>query len=335
MDVNEAEILVKGMETGGANLKTVIDTLINNCQTKNGEMKTLNEKVEAQQKSLDELCGVVSDVSAEGKAKVEDANAKADAAQAKVEELKAEIQKKEAEAEKVKNDLQKAVDNGDEEGAKAPQAKLDALNVELEALQGELKQATDYAKGASVKAKDAKADADKKYSLTETQIENVTSMLKESAVEAQNANEFAEKTISKGEEARNINDRGDAKDAGYTKRIIFWKRGDVDGAHRHGNQAIAVGNQLGNATVKVATTATEIANDAGISLKSSSLENITAKEYVDTSKLDDINSKFANAKGIGKHIGNMIANKEMNNIADAYENQKTSKKQDDTETKKA
>lgn len=354
MDVNEAELLVKGMETGGANLKTVIDTLIGNCKTKNDEMKTLNEKVEAQQQSLDALCGTATEVSAEGASKVKDANEIVEDAQKKVEDLKAEIQKKEAEAEKAKNDLQKAVDNGDEEGAKEPQAKLDALNVELESLQSELKSATNYAKDASVKAKNAKSEADKKYSLTEAQVENLSSMLKDSAVEAQNANEFAETTISKGEEARNISDKGKATEAGYTKgrfgsfafgvgigklmpglgissfmgkilSLLGSKLGDVDKAHSHGNQAIAVGNQLGNATVKVATAASQMANDAGISIANSSLENITAKEYVDTSALDKVNTDFADAKGIKKAIGNMISNKKMNEIADAYENKKNAK----------
>ena len=347
MDVNEAELLVKGMETGGANLKTVIDTLIENCKTKNDEMKTLNEKVEAQQQTLDALCDNASDISVDSTAKITYANEKVDAAQNRVEVLKEEIAKKEAEAEKAKNDLQKAVDNGDEEGAKEPQAKLDALNVELESLQSELKSATNYAKDASVKAKNAKSEADKKYSLTEAQVENLSSMLKDSAVEAQNANEFAETTISKGEEARNISDKGKAKDAGYIKGSFFkgfaigslfagflggiigglfgGKRGDIDQAHSHGNQAIAVGNQLGNATVKVATAASQMANDAGISMANSSLENITAKEYVDTSSLDKLNTDYANTTGLKKIIGAIKSNNAANDIADAYENKKNAK----------
>lgn len=338
MDVNEAELLVKGMETGGANLKTVIDTLIGNCKTKNDEMKTLNEKVEAQQQSLDALCGTATEVSAEGASKVKDANEIVEDAQKKVEDLKAEIQKKEAEAEKAKNDLQKAVDNGDEEGAKEPQAKLDALNVELETLQGDLKQATDFAKGASVKAQNAKTDADKKYSLTENQVKNLTSMLNDSAVEAQNANEFAEETISKGEEARNLNDFGKLVDAGYTpfkksglffmSTSIFKIIGTLIGrknAVSHGNQAIATGNQLGNATKKVADTATQMANDAGISMANSSLENINAKEYVDTSKMDATAEQFKNSKGFAKFFAARANNRAMNEIADAYENKKNAK----------
>ncbi len=283
--VNEAEQEVKTAAEYGANLKTILQTLIPKCQTKNDEMAKLQEEMNQFVVTMEDLGTQAETVEGEATTQIADAEA---SVQAKMEEF----EQKQKELEEYQNTIKELEDK--EELTEGEQAtlndtteKADALKTEIADLQGDTK---DYA--AKIQAQ-IKETAITKATLLGKSMEDVKNEAQQSLNDAVNANEYADVTIDKGMEAANITEKDAAKDAGFSKRggFLGWgkRKGDVEAANNMGNTAIAYGEQLGNSSTGVAKTIKQVGSQYGMNFaKTSSIESMVNKEYIDTSKMDEI-----------------------------------------------
>ncbi|MBR1681608.1 hypothetical protein IJ707_07450, partial [bacterium] len=107
-------------------------------------------------------------------------------------------------------------------------------------------------------------------------------------------------------------------------RVLFWKKGDVGKAHRAGDFAIAMGEQLGNSSQGVAKTVKTVAGQYQMGFaETSGIDGILNKQYVDTSKLSDMQD-LGQVKGLGNTIKAMRANSGIiHDIAEASKNKGT------------
>ena len=283
--VNEAEQEVKTASEYGSNLKTILQTLIPKCETKNDEMAKLQEEMNQFVVTMEDL-GVQAE-KVEGETNVQIADAES-SVKLKMEE----IERKQKELEEYQNTIKEL--EGKEELTEEEKAKLKDATEKADALKGEIANLQDGTEGFAEKIKtQIKETAITKATLLGKSMEDVKNEAEQSLNNAINANEYADVTIDKGMEAANITEKSAAKEAGFSKRggFLGWgkRKGDVKAANNMGNAAIAHGEQLGNSSTGVAKTIKQVGSQFGMNFaKTSSIESMVNKEYVDTSKMDEI-----------------------------------------------
>lgn len=288
-EVNEAEQEVKTAAEYGTNLKGILETLISKCETKIDEMAQLQEELDKFQVETEKIDSQVGEVNEEAKEIAVEMQTEQESLESqlmkKMEELNAKREEAEALCQK-ENPTEEDLAKLDElENADAQ------LQEEIMSLQGQIN--TD----AQAKLDKAKAKAE---SLGKT-MEDVKNDAQSAANQAINANEYADVTIEKGMEAANIKDKGDAKAAGFTKRGGFLglgkRKGNVKAANQMGNYAVATGEQLGGATKNIASGVQDVAKSYNFTFaKTSNVNELASKTYVDTSKFEEAKEQMAESK---------------------------------------
>lgn len=288
-EVNEAEQEVKTAAEYGTNLKGILETLISKCETKIDEMAQLQEELDKFQVETEKIDSQVGEVNEEAKEIAVEMQTEQESLESQLMKKMEELNAKREEAEAL---CQK--ENPTEEDL-AKLDKLEEADVQLQeeimSLQGQIN--TD----AQAKLDKAKAKAE---SLGKT-MEDVKNDAQSAANQAINANEYADVTIEKGMEAANIKDKGDAKAAGFTKRGGFLglgkRKGNVKAANKMGNYAVATGEQLGGATKNIASGVQDVAKSYNFTFaKTSNVNELASKTYVDTSKFEEAKEQMAESK---------------------------------------
>lgn len=288
--VNEAEQEVKTAAEYGTNLKGILETLISKCDTKIDEMAQLQEELDKLQVETEKIDSQVSDVNNEAQKVADEMETQQMSLESQIEQKQKELNAKREEAEALRQK-----ENPTEEDL----AKLDELENADAQLQEEIMSLTEQINtDAQAKLDKAKAKAE---SLGKT-MEDVKNDAQSAANQAINANEYADVTIEKGMEAANITEKGDAKTAGFTKRGGFLglgkRKGDVGAANRMGNYAVATGEQLGGDTKNIASGVQDIAKSYNFTFaKTSNVNELASKTYVDTSKFEEAKEQMAESKG--------------------------------------
>ena len=325
-EVNEAEQEIKTATEYGANLKTVLETLIPKCQTKDGEMAKLQEE-------MNKYAVTMQDLGFQATQAQTDINAEIADLQTIIDQQTAELEKKKEELDE-NLEIIDDVNNNDDASEDDIKNAEDASN-NAESLQEEISSGSMSAKKMQEVIKTRiKEVAITKATLLGKSMEDVKNQAQQSLNDAVNANEYADVTIDKGMEAASITDKGVAKDAGFSKRggFLGWgkRKGDVGAANRMGNTAIAFGEQLGNSSTGVAKTIKTVGSQFGMNFaKTSSIEEMVNKEYVDTSKMDEL-VDLKETKGIVGFIKGVKNNKE---IIEGIAEEAKKKKNGETETK--
>lgn len=283
-EVNEAEQEVKTAEEYGANLKTILGNLISKCSDKNSEMAKLDAEMQKFVVTMEDLGMQAQVLESETEQQVKEAEAKVDEQVKDIEEKKAELDEQVAVA---KTSTDEAEANEAVENAEALGAEITQGSADLDKLQAQIKSQIQQTAVA-------------KATLLGKSMEDVKNMAESNANEAINANEYADVTIDKGMEASSISSKKEAKAAGFKKRGGFFglsKKGDVKAAHKMGDTAIATGSQLGNSSKGVAQTINTVGQQFGMNFaETSKIGDIANKEYVDTSKMDEL-TNIADVKG--------------------------------------
>lgn len=324
-EVNEAEQEVKTATEYGANLKTVLETLIPKCETKDGEMAKLQEEMNKYAVTMEDLGFQATQAQTDINAEIAD--------------LQTIIDQQTAELEKKKEELDENLEiiddvNNDEDASEDDIKNAEDASNNAESLQEEISSGSMSAKKMQevIKAR-IKEVAITKATLLGKSMEDVKNQAQQSLNDAINANEYADVTIDKGMEAANITDKGAAKEAGFTRRGGFFglkRKGDVGAANRMGNTAIAFGEKLGNSSTGVAKTIKTVGSQFGMNFsKTSSIEEMVNKEYVDTSKMDEL-VDLKETKGIVGFIKGVKNNKE---IIESIAEEAKKKKNGEAETK--
>lgn len=283
-EVNEAEQEVKTAEEYGANLKTILGNLISKCSDKNSEMAKLDAEMQQFVVTMEDLGMQAQVLESETEQQVKEAEAKVDEKVKDIEEKKAELDEQVAVAKTSTDevDVNRAAEKAEALGTEITQGSAD-----LDKLQAQIKSQIQQTAVA-------------KATLLGNSMEDVKNMAESNANEAINANEYADVTIDKGMEASSISSKKEAKAAGFKKRGGFFglsKKGDVKAAHKMGDTAIATGSQLGNSSKGVAQTINTVGQQFGMNFaETSKIGDIANKEYVDTSKMDEL-TNIADVKG--------------------------------------
>lgn len=316
-EVNEAQKEVDTAKEYGANLKTILENLTPKCQNKDGEMQKLQEEMSQFEVQMEDLFGQAEALTAETTEQAEEIQTEADA-------KNAELEAKQEEIEETTKELDTAVEeaetseNADTGAIDKAQGKIESLSAEAKDISGDIE-----ALEAKIQGQIKEAALTKAALLGET-MEGVKDKAQASLNDAINANEYADVTIDQGTQASNIGSKKEAKAAGFTKRVLFWKKGDVGKAHRAGDFAIAMGEQLGNSSQGVAKTVKTVAGQYQMGFaETSGIDGILNKQYVDTSKLSDMQD-LGQVKGLGNTIKAMRANSGIiHDIAEASKNKGT------------
>ena len=284
---NEAQKEVETAKEYGANLKTILETLMKKDDGFIGDMATIQDEI--------------------------------DKYKTKTEETSTEKQKECETKTKEFETLQQKEDTTEKD-----QAKMQSLQTTIGTLKDGIKSLSQtgekIAKGADVKIQSAQSKAE----ALGTTLEAIKNDAETAASKATNANEYADVTIEKGTEAANITSKKEAKTEGFKKRgfLGFGKKGDVKAANKMGNMAIATGEQLGGATANIAKSVESVAKDFDISFaKTSNVKNLANKEYVDTTKFAEAKQKMEDSKGFwGKFRASKEVRSAANEIAEASKN---------------
>ena len=163
------------------------------------------------------------------------------------------------------------------------EVEIDGLNTEIASLQCDI----DH---ASSTEDEIKEDAQAKLDSMGKTMEDVKADIQGAMNDTVNAKEYADVTVEKGYEAMSISSRKEAAAGGFGRDMFFGLFKGVGGkreAHDMGAHAIGLGTFLGKHTDKVGETVENIGNQYNISfVKKSEIENLTSKEYVDTTNAD-------------------------------------------------
>lgn len=289
-NVNEAEQEVKTAAEYGTNLKGILETLISKCETKMDEMAQLQEELDKYQIETKDLNTQVDEVNKEAKTLADTIETAQESIESQLTKKQEELKAKQEEAEALRQK-----ENPTEED----QAKLEELEGEMATLQEDIMSLTEQVNtDAQSKLDKAKEKAD---SLGKS-MENIKNDAQSAANQAINANEYADVTIEKGMEAANIKSKSDAKTAGFTKHSGFLglgkRKGDIGAANKMGNFAVATGEQLGGDTKNIATGVQDIANTYNFTFaKTSNVNELASKTYVDTSKFEEAKAQMEESKG--------------------------------------
>lgn len=314
-ETNEAQKEVETAKEYGANLKTILETLMKKDEGFIADMATLQGEIDKYKTQTEESTKQINDISTEIQKDIDTTQEKAKTIEEQIAEKQKEYEAKMKELET----LQQKENPTEEE-----QTKMQTLQTDLETLKDGIKSLSQtgekIAKGADVKIQSAQSKAE----ALGTTLEAIKNDAETAASKATNANEYADVTIEKGTEAANITSKKEAKSEGFKKRgfLGFGKKGDVKAANKMGNMAIATGEQLGGATVNIAKSVESVAKDFDISFaKTSNVKNLANKEYVDTTKFAEAKQKMEDSKGFwGKFRASKEVRNAANEIAEASKN---------------
>ena len=314
-ETNEAQKEVETAKEYGANLKTILETLMKKDDGFIADMATLQGEIDKYKTKTEETSTQINDISTEIQKDLDTTQEKAKTIEEQIAEKQKEYEAKMKELE----ELQQKENPTEEE-----QTKMQTLQTDLETLKDGIKSLSQtgekIAKGADVKIQSAQSKAE----ALGTTLEAIKNDAETAASKATNANEYADVTIEKGTEAANITSKKEAKSEGFKKRgfLGFGKKGDVKAANKMGNMAIATGEQLGGATVNIAKSVESVAKDFDISFaKTSNVKNLANKEYVDTTKFAEAKQKMEDSKGFwGKFRASKEVRNAANEIAEASKN---------------
>ena len=314
-ETNEAKKEVETAKEYGANLKTILETLMKKDEGFIADMATLQGEIDKYKTQTEEATKQIDDISTEAQKDLDTTQEKAKTIEEQIAEKQKEYEAKMKELE----ELQQKENPTEEE-----QAKMQTLQTDIETLKGDIKSLSENGEKIADKTEETTQSAQSKAEALGTTLETIKNDAEAAANKATNANEYADVTIEKGTEASNITSKKEAKAEGFKKRgfLGFGKKGDVKAANKMGNIAIATGEQLGGATVNIAKSVENVAKDFNISFaKTSNVKNLANKEYVDTTKFEEAKQKMNDAKGFRSK---MKASKEIrsaaNEIAEASKN---------------
>jgi len=325
---NEAQKEVEAAKEYGANLKTILETLMKKDEGFINDMATLQGEIDKYKTQTEETAQQIDDISTEAQKEVDTTQEKAKTVEEQIQEKQKEYDEKMKELETLQQK-----ENPTEED----QAKMQTLQTDIQTLKGDIKSLSQNGEKVAKEVKVTTQEAQAKAEALGTTLEAIKNDAQEAANKATDANEYADVTIEKGTEASNITSKSDAKEAGFTKRggIFGWgrRKGNVKAANQMGNQAIATGEQLGGATVNIAKSVETVSKEYNISFaKTSNIKNLANKEYVDTTKFEEAKQKMEDAKGFwGKMRASKDVKEAANEIAEASKNK--GKKTDDNAKK--
>lgn len=314
-ETNEAQKEVETAKEYGANLKTILETLMKKDDGFIGDMATLQGEIDKYKTQTEESTKQINDISTEIQKDIDTTQEKAKTIEEQIAEKQKEYEAKMKELET----LQQKENPTEEE-----QAKMQTLQTDIEALKGDIKSLSENGEKVADEAEVTTQSAQAKAEALGTTLETIKNDAEAAANKATNANEYADVTIEKGTEAANITSKKEAKTEGFKKRgfLGFGKKGDVKAANKMGNMAIATGEQLGGATVNIAKSVESVAKDFDISFaKTSNVKNLANKEYVDTTKFAEAKQKMEDSKGFwGKFRASKEVRNAANEIAEASKN---------------
>lgn len=314
-ETNEAQKEVETAKEYGANLKTILETLMKKDEGFIADMATLQGEIDKYKTQTEEATKQIDDISTEAQKEVDATKEKAKTIEEQIAEKQKEYEAKMKELE----ELQQKENPTEEE-----QAKMQTLQTDIEALKGDIKSLSKNGEKVADEAEVTTQSAQAKAEALGTTLETIKNDAEAAANKATNANEYADVTIEKGTEASNITSKKEAKAEGFKKRgfLGFGKKGDVKAANKMGNMAIATGEQLGGATVNIAKSVENVAKDFNISFaKTSNVKNLANKEYVDTTKFAEAKQKMEDSKGFwGKFRASKEVRSAANEIAEASKN---------------
>lgn len=314
-ETNEAQKEVETAKEYGANLKTILETLMKKDEGFIADMATLQGEIDKYKTQTEEATKQIDDISTEAQKEVDATKEKAKTIEEQIAEKQKEYEAKMKELE----ELQQKENPTEEE-----QAKMQTLQTDIEALKGDIKSLSKNGEKVADEAEVTTQSAQAKAEALGTTLETIKNDAEAAANKATNANEYADVTIEKGTEAANITSKKEAKTEGFKKRgfLGFGKKGDVKAANKMGNMAIATGEQLGGATVNIAKSVENVAKDFNISFaKTSNVKNLANKEYVDTTKFAEAKQKMEDSKGFwGKFRASKEVRSAANEIAEASKN---------------
>lgn len=312
---NEAQKEVETAKEYGANLKTILETLMKKDEGFIADMATLQGEIDKYKTQTEEATKQIDDISTEAQKEVDTTQEKAKTIEEQIAEKQKEYEAKMKELET----LQQKENPTEEE-----QTKMQTLQTDIETLKGDVKSLSENGEKVADEAEVTTQSAQAKAETLGTTLETIKNDAEAAANKANNANEYADVTIEKGTEASNITSKKEAKAEGFKKRgfLGFGKKGDVKAANKMGNMAIATGEQLGGATVNIAKSVENVAKDFNISFaKTSNVKNLANKEYVDTTKFAEAKQKMEDSKGFwGKFRASKEVRSAANEIAEASKN---------------
>lgn len=312
---NEAQKEVETAKEYGANLKTILETLMKKDEGFIADMATLQGEIDKYKTQTEEATKQINDISTEIQKDIDTTQEKAKTIEEQIAEKQKEYEAKMKELET----LQQKENPTEEE-----QTKMQTLQTDIETLKDGIKSLSENGEKIADKTEETTQSAQAKAEALGTTLETVKNDAEAAANKAINSNEYADVTIEKGTEAANITSKKEAKSEGFKKRgfLGFGKKGDVKAANKMGNMAIATGEQLGGATVNISKSVESVAKDFDISFaKTSNVKNLANKEYVDTTKFAEAKQKMEDSKGFwGKFRASKEVRNAANEIAEASKN---------------
>lgn len=312
---NEAQKEVETAKEYGANLKTILETLMKKDEGFIADMATLQGEIDKYKTQTEEATKQINDISTEIQKDIDTTQEKAKTIEEQIAEKQKEYEAKMKELET----LQQKENPTEEE-----QTKMQTLQTDIETLKDGIKSLSENGEKIADKTEETTQSAQAKAETLGTTLETIKNDAEAAANKAINSNEYADVTIEKGTEAANITSKKEAKSEGFKKRgfLGFGKKGDVKAANKMGNMAIATGEQLGGATVNISKSVESVAKDFDISFaKTSNVKNLANKEYVDTTKFAEAKQKMEDSKGFwGKFRASKEVRNAANEIAEASKN---------------
>lgn len=312
---NEAQKEVETAKEYGANLKTILETLMKKDEGFIADMATLQGEIDKYKTQTEEATKQINDISTEIQKDIDTTQEKAKTIEEQIAEKQKEYEAKMKELET----LQQKENPTEEE-----QTKMQTLQTDIETLKDGIKSLSENGEKIANKTEETTQSAQAKAEALGTTLETIKNDAEAAANKAINSNEYADVTIEKGTEAANITSKKEAKSEGFKKRgfLGFGKKGDVKAANKMGNMAIATGEQLGGATVNISKSVESVAKDFDISFaKTSNVKNLANKEYVDTTKFAEAKQKMEDSKGFwGKFRASKEVRNAANEIAEASKN---------------
>lgn len=312
---NGAQKEVETAKEYGANLKTILETLMKKDEGFIADMATLQGEIDKYKTQTEEATKQINDISTEIQKDIDTTQEKAKTIEEQIAEKQKEYEAKMKELET----LQQKENPTEEE-----QTKMQTLQTDIETLKDGIKSLSENGEKIADKTEETTQSAQAKAEALGTTLETVKNDAEAAANKAINSNEYADVTIEKGTEAANITSKKEAKSEGFKKRgfLGFGKKGDVKAANKMGNMAIATGEQLGGATVNISKSVESVAKDFDISFaKTSNVKNLANKEYVDTTKFAEAKQKMEDSKGFwGKFRASKEVRNAANEIAEASKN---------------
>ncbi len=320
-EINEAEQEVATAQEYGANLKTILGNLISKCTGQNQELGKVQEDLDKYTLQMEDVMSQTVVITEETTEKLEDIQEETEATANEIAQKQDEIEAKTEELEGITN--ADANEVSEEDAAKA-----ENLQAEIEDLGGDVKELKSEFDAKSTAENMVKVAANVKLQLMGKTMEDVKNDMQDALNKATNATEYADVTIEKGMEASNIDSWKDARKAGFGSR--FLGLGGKREAHRMGDVAIVKGEELGNTSVGVGNTVKQLGSQYDVAFaETSSINNLTSKEYVDTSRLADLQNPnevqgfFKGFKRAKIHKQNQAIITDIANQAKAQYNAKT------------